>query len=258
MSIAHLYRITNKVTGEYYLGKHNGVDQNGYWGSGERIKRQVKKHGTENFAYKILVIGNTDYIFELEKKIVTVDLIESDNKCLNLVGGGYGTSQHTKEHKEKLSKISKIIFSNPIMREKLSKSIRKAYENPKIREKNRLAILKDRAENPEKWKEAAKKTGLAKKGILFSEEHKEKLSNANKGKLPWNKGKTNTISEEGILALQSKCGLSTKNSVWINNGEMNKRVKPEILNELLSSGWNTGRITSYIDDKYRNKMRIEE
>ena len=122
MSIAHLYKITNNTTGEYYVGKHNGVDQNGYWGSGNRIKRQVKKHGTENFTYKILVIGNTDYIFELEKKVVTVDLIESDNKCLNLVGGGYGISQHTKEHKEKLSKKLKGKIIPDDVRKKISAS----------------------------------------------------------------------------------------------------------------------------------------
>jgi len=71
--VSHLYRIENKQTGEYYIGKHNGVDQKKpdgrlYWGSGKRIKSQVKKYGVENFTYTILVIAESDYIYDLEKR----------------------------------------------------------------------------------------------------------------------------------------------------------------------------------------------
>jgi hypothetical protein len=112
MSIAHLYRITNKVTGEYYLGKHNGLTQKNYsgqdyWGSGRRIQNQIKKYGKDNFTYKILVIGPVDYIYELEKKYVTVDLVEHDEKCLNLTIGGQGVNYHTKESKQKLREARK-------------------------------------------------------------------------------------------------------------------------------------------------------
>ncbi len=105
--VSHLYKITNKNSGEYYIGKHNGFSQkksNGqlYWGSGERIKRQVKKYGTNNFTYEILVIGSSEYIYELEEKIVTLELIESDNRCLNLMGGGYGAKYITEDTKKKI------------------------------------------------------------------------------------------------------------------------------------------------------------
>ena len=71
--VSHLYKITNKNSGEYYIGKHNGLDQkksNGqlYWGSGDRIRNQVKKHGADNFTYEILVISTPEYIYELEEK----------------------------------------------------------------------------------------------------------------------------------------------------------------------------------------------
>ena len=108
MSVAHLYKITNKLTDEYYIGKHNGLDQkksNGqlYWGSGDRIRNQVKKHGADNFTYEILVISTPEYIYELEEKMVTLNLIESDNKCLNLMGGGYGAKYTSEETKKKIS-----------------------------------------------------------------------------------------------------------------------------------------------------------
>jgi len=106
--VSHLYKITNKLTGEYYIGKHNGIDQrksNGrlYWGSGERIRNQVKKYGPDNFNYEILVIGSPEYIYELEEKIVTLNLIESDNKCLNLMGGGFGAKHTSDITKKKIS-----------------------------------------------------------------------------------------------------------------------------------------------------------
>lgn len=106
--VSHLYRITNKLSGEYYIGKHNGIGQKGkngglYWGSGERIRNQVKKYGADNFKYEVLVIGTPEYIYELEEKMVTLNLIESDNKCLNLMGGGFGARHTSDATKKKIS-----------------------------------------------------------------------------------------------------------------------------------------------------------
>jgi hypothetical protein len=92
-NVSHLYKITNKNTGEYYVGKHRGVTQETswgklYWGSGTKIQNQVKKYGTEIFKYEILCISKTDYIFELESKYVTKELLQEDKLCLNIVTGG--------------------------------------------------------------------------------------------------------------------------------------------------------------------------
>ena len=64
----HLYRVSNTVTGEFYIGKHRGRIQNNYWGSGLRMQRYVKIHGCKDLVYEILAIAEEDYIFELEKK----------------------------------------------------------------------------------------------------------------------------------------------------------------------------------------------
>ena len=45
--IAHLYKITNNLTNQYYIGKRRGSEQGRYWGSGLRIKRHIKKYGKE-------------------------------------------------------------------------------------------------------------------------------------------------------------------------------------------------------------------
>lgn len=100
--VAHLYKITNIVTGEYYVGKHNGWEQNGYWGSGYRIQNSIKKYGIENFKYEILCFGSVEYIYELEKKYVTPEMVDLDEKCLNLTIGGLGVNYHTEQSKQKL------------------------------------------------------------------------------------------------------------------------------------------------------------
>lgn len=106
MEVAHLYKITNKLTGEYYVGKHNGWNQNGYWGSGNRIKWSIAKYGEENFDYQILVYGSPEFILELEEKYVTIELIESDEKCLNLCPGGMGVARFTEETRKKIGLAS--------------------------------------------------------------------------------------------------------------------------------------------------------
>ena len=100
--VAHLYRITNQLTGQYYVGKHNGWSQNGYWGSGTRLKYNQEKHGIENFKYEILCYGSVEYILQLEGKYVTEQLLESDDKCLNLVPGGKGIQVFTEEVRRKI------------------------------------------------------------------------------------------------------------------------------------------------------------
>jgi len=121
MSVAHLYKITNNITGEYYVGKHNGWEQNGYWGSGYRIQNSIKKYGTENFTYKILVIGNTDYIYELEKRFVTPEMVDLDEKCLNLTIGGLGVNYHTEQSKQKLRDARAKQIISPEVYERTSK-----------------------------------------------------------------------------------------------------------------------------------------
>lgn len=86
----HLYKVTDTVRGNFYIGKHNGRVQQNYWGSGLRISRHIKKHGKQNLVYEILVIAGEEYIFDLEKKYVTDDFIKANPLCLNLSNGGIG------------------------------------------------------------------------------------------------------------------------------------------------------------------------
>jgi hypothetical protein len=121
VQVAHLYKITNTVTGEYYIGKHNGWTQNGYWGSGNRIQRLIKKYGTDKFKYDILVISDVDYIFELEKKYITTEMVDLDEKCLNLTIGGQGVGYMSEDIKQKLREARAKQIMLPEMYERTSK-----------------------------------------------------------------------------------------------------------------------------------------
>ena len=103
MSVAHLYQITNNLTGEFYTGVHKGHEQAGYWGSGIRIKRSIKKYGKENHVYKIHVLGDVAEIYALEEMIVDKDVIENNPLCLNLKVGGMGGTIISETVRAKLS-----------------------------------------------------------------------------------------------------------------------------------------------------------
>jgi group I intron endonuclease len=178
-NVAHLYRITNTMTGEYYVGKHRGVTQETrfgqlYWGSGTRIKNQVQKYGTENFTYNILCIGETDYIFELESKVVTKELLQEDKLCLNIVTGGREPPSKkgfvfTEESLNKLKGRTPWnkgkTFSDDTKRKMSQAALgRKHSEETKEKFKNRIV-----------W-------NAGKKGLQnHTEEHKQKMSEKLKG-----------------------------------------------------------------------------
>jgi hypothetical protein len=119
--VAHLYKITNAITGEYYIGKHNGWTQNGYWGSGNRIQNLIKKYGIQNFKYNILVISDVEYIFELEKKYITPEMVDLDEKCLNLTVGGKGVGYMSENIKQKIREARAKQIMPEGMYEKTSK-----------------------------------------------------------------------------------------------------------------------------------------
>jgi hypothetical protein len=123
VQVAHLYKITNTVTGEYYIGKHNGWTQNGYWGSGNRIQRLIKKYGIKNFKYNILVISDVEYIFQLEKKYITPEMVDLDEKCLNLTIGGKGVGYMSEDIKQKLREARAKQIMSSEMYERASKTI---------------------------------------------------------------------------------------------------------------------------------------
>ena len=215
--VSHLYKITNKNTNEYYIGKHYGDSQlkkdgSKYWGSGSRIRNQIKKYGKENFTYEILCISTTNYIFDLERKFVTRDLIESDELCLNIrIGGDEPPSRKgvtlTEEHKKKIGHI-------PWNKGKQwPEEIRKKMSDKALGRKHSIETL-EKFQGRTPWNKG-------KKGLQsHTEEWKKQLSKKSKG----NKYRLGTVCSEED---RKKKSLQNKGRVCMNDGTRNYFIKPE-------------------------------
>lgn len=82
-----VYKITNNITGKYYIGKHQTRNlDDGYMGSGKLIKRAIKKYGEENFTKECLFVFTTEQeMNDKEKELVIVS-----EETYNLCEGGQG------------------------------------------------------------------------------------------------------------------------------------------------------------------------
>lgn len=88
-----IYKTTNKINGRFYIGMHATANlDDGYLGSGRRIKAEIKKYGRDNFVREILrECSSKAEMAEIEASIVTEQL-RADPLCLNLKNGGEGGS----------------------------------------------------------------------------------------------------------------------------------------------------------------------
>lgn len=199
-----IYKITNKINGKYYIGKHQTSDlDDGYFGSGKLISRAIKKYGIENFTKEILFIfDNQQEMNAKEKELVVVS-----EDTYNLCPGGHGgfgyinennlwdTPQRLKAAKENL-KIAVI-------------HARKAMSNPEIKERTY-----------------------------------KKISQSLIGRIGGFKGKTHSQSTKQKMSIRRKNnGKGIRNSqygtMWITNGQQNKKIK-KIDN--IPEGWYKGRV----------------
>lgn len=93
----YFYRITNLINGHFYYGIHSTNNlEDGYMGSGHRLKEAVKMYGKENFVKEILKYFETrESASVYEESVVTEELVHSSN-CYNIkIGGDYGTTVGT-------------------------------------------------------------------------------------------------------------------------------------------------------------------
>ncbi len=98
-----IYKITNIITGHYYIGAHSTNDINdGYMGSGVFIKKAIKYYGINNF--EKIIIKNCKSAKDKwvwERIIITKEVIKDPN-CYNLITGGKRKSKTHLRLKQKL------------------------------------------------------------------------------------------------------------------------------------------------------------
>jgi len=201
-----IYKTTNKLSGKYYIGMHSTDNlDDGYLGSGNRIRLAIKKHGKENFTREIIEFCKTrKELYEKEEEVVNLDEVAKVD-CMNLTVGGMANGFINEEHMAKCSKAG-----NDKKRELL--------KDPQYKSK----VYKNCYNNLSKYIKSGKHNFKAFLGKKHTEETKKKMSESSKGK---QKGEKN----------------SQYDTCWITKNNLNKKIKKENIDQYIKEGWNKGR-----------------
>ena len=206
-TIHYIYKTTCLVTDRYYIGMHstNNIDD-GYMGSGKRLRRSIRKHGEDNHKREILEYYKTrELLVEAEIKAITPDMI-GDNDCMNLIGGGDG-GYISEEHYKITSKIGGGIHT------------KRMKEDKEYREQTKKNLVRGHQKS---MKNGSYKGMQNFKGKTHSDETKKLISEVRKGT---GTGKSN----------------SQYGTCWVTNGNEVKKIKKEDLESFIKDGWRRGR-----------------
>ena len=213
--IHYLYKTTCIITSRWYIGLHstNNMDD-GYMGSGKRLRYSIRKYGVDNHKKEILEFFETrELLVEAEIKAITTDMI-TDTDCMNIVDGGGGfTSEY--------AKICAI----------------------KSNEKQRFL-----RENNQEWVDNHKlKTSLGLKKAYDTGKREKKTP------FDWTGKKHSEVTKELLSELKRGTGIGENNSqygtCWITKDGTNKKIKKEDIETYLNEGWVKGKkVKSSIDE----------
>lgn len=219
-NIHYLYKTTCLVTGRYYIGMHSTTNLNdGYMGSGKRLRYSIRKYGVENHIKEILeFFDSRELLVESEKRMITSDMLV-DKMCMNIMSGGTGgfvsefvqlkrSIAGNKHHNEKLQNDN-LYRENYI--NKVSLGLKKAHKEGKLKGRD----------------------GGPNKGKSLSENHKKLI------------GERNKIKQKGML--NSQYG-----TMWITNGKESKKIKK---NDVIPEGWYSGKYTG-VSKEMINEMKV--
>lgn len=205
-TIHYLYKTTCLITERYYIGMHSTSNLNdGYMGSGKRLRYSMRKHGIDNHRKEILeFFDSRELLIEAEKKAITPEMILCKN-CMNLKSGGEGgfISEEQQRYRSECAgkAFSERLKNDLIFAEKFSK-----LQSEKMKKRHEEAKIKYDTFT----------------GRQHSEETKKLMSESAKGRT---KGEDN----------------SQYGTCWITKDGLNKKIKKENFDIWFNDGWVKGR-----------------
>lgn len=204
-----IYKTTCLLNGKYYYGMHSTDNlDDGYYGSGRRLKHSLNKYGKENHKIEIIeYLPNRKSLIEREKEIVNLNEIAKED-CMNLMVGGRGGFISDEQQRYRSICANKVrnekLKNDEIFRNNLSKSLSIAAK------KNHINGIYNNV-----------------KHVTFSnkkhtEKTKLKMSNSHMGK--------------GIGENNSQYG-----TCWITKDGVNKKICKTLIEKYYIDGWVKGR-----------------
>lgn len=210
----YIYLTINKVNNKKYIGKHKSKEFDvKYSGSGILLTKAIKKYGLENF--ETVMIECCDSFEELNKKekeyIESYNCVDSE-EFYNLTKGGEGGD--TRSWMSKLER-SKVMSgkNNPMYgkfhseesKQKISKSRTGIKLQPFTEDHKRKLSESNKGKN--------KGRNAWNKGLKMTKEQKKKLSESHMGKPGTRNGMKNSESHRRKIS-EGKKGKRYKTSVW--------------------------------------------
>lgn len=212
-----VYKTTNVLNDNFYIGVHKtNLENDSYLGSGKVIKLAIKKYGRANFKKEVLFIfNNIDEAFQKEKDLLKIYL--TDEKCYNIAYGGKDGALHL---------VNDLGLNVLIQEQRL--------RNPQVSilaiEKGRDALKILREDKTSEW----------------SKRYRENLS---KSRIKSGHSSFKNLCKDEAFQLKRKIAFKKNNhakgdknsqhgTIWITNGEKNKKIKKD---SLIPEGWRRGR-----------------
>lgn len=200
--IHFIYKTTCLITNRYYVGMHSTSKlDDGYMGSGKRLRYSIRKYGVENHKREVLMFfDNRELLIEGEENFITDEMVV-DYNCMNLRKGGSGG--FTVEQQRENGRRSNI--KQKLLRESDPEWYNKKCENISLGNKVAYDEGRRKKYHFHDWT-----------GEHHSEETKQKMRKSK------NVGSSN----------------SQYGTCWITNEIENKKIKK---NESTPIGWKLGR-----------------
>jgi len=203
-----IYKTTNLLNGKYYYGMHSTDNLNdGYLGSGKRLRYSINKYGKENHRVEVLeFLTDRKALIEREKLLIDLNEVAKEN-CMNLRIGGTGGLLGLPEETIKRIRKGASEFMTNLWKDKIF------IDGHIKRSSARMKILNE--------------THVIKHDTFTGRNHSEETKR--------------------LMSVKASKHIGDKNSqygtCWITKCGINKKIKNSDLLTFTNEGWCKGRVT---------------
>lgn len=205
-NIHYIYKTTCTVTNRYYIGMHSTSNiDDGYLGSGKRLRRSIRKYGKNNHSKEILEYCQSRAELVVRERELITEQHLSHELCMNLMSSGTG-GFISAEHMKKCSAAGVKAYLNKV---KTDLVFRAEYK-----ERLKAIRINHITSGNHNFKTFLNKT--------HTDESKKLMSFANKNK--------------GIGVENSQFG-----TCWVTKDGQDQKIKLTEISNYLETGWVRGR-----------------